>query len=269
MGRPVPHRQFDGKIHLERVSKKRYIQKCTAHTNFCDDALINSEITTGEWKKLVVSDLQLNVRELKQLIFENYDLDMAVLDRLEFQYQSKIGRNGNEKTMIIKDDEHVINMIQRRVQNDPDLPKVSIAIEDIILKVRMKLGDEVEEDASCDSAFMLIAMRRVGAAIRRAYHWMPMHLIIFLVMDNAGGHGTNAAIDEYTQMLKEEYNIEIIFQIPRSPYCNVLDLGVWMALQAVVERQHYLQRCSADALVNTVMRSWNDGNVDHAITKVF
>ena len=130
--------------------------------------MINSEITTGEWKKLVVSDLQLNVSELKQLIFENYDLDMAVVDRLEFQYQSKIGRNGNEKTMIIKDDEHMINMTQRRVRNDPDLPKVTIAIEDINLKVRMKLGDEVEEYASCDSAFMLIAMRRIGAAIRRA-----------------------------------------------------------------------------------------------------
>ena len=84
-----------------------------------------------------------------------------------------------------------------------------------------------------------------------------------------GGHGTNVAIDEYTQMLKEEFNIDIIFQIPRSPYCNVLDLGVWMALQAVVERQHYLQRCSADALVNTIIRSWNDGKLDHAITKVF
>ena len=46
---------------------------------------------------MVVSDLQLNVSELKQLIFDYYDLDMAVVDRLELQYKSKIGKNGNEK----------------------------------------------------------------------------------------------------------------------------------------------------------------------------
>ena len=88
-------------------------------------------------------------------------------------------------------------------------------------------------------------------------------------MDNAGGHSTNTAIATYTKMLEDDYNIEIIFQIPRSPYTNVLDLGVWMALQAQVERQHYLQRCNANALVNTVMRTWNEGHLDNAITKVF
>ena len=48
-----------------------------------------------------------------------------------------------------------------------------------------------------------------------------------------------------------------------------MDLGVWMALQAQVERQHYLQRCNVNTLVNTVMRTWNEGHLDHAITKVF
>lgn len=49
-------------------------------------------------------------------------------------------------------------------------------------------------------------------------------------MDNAGGHGTHEAIRSYTKTLEEDYNIEIIFQIPRSSYTNVLDLGVWMSL---------------------------------------
>ena len=88
-------------------------------------------------------------------------------------------------------------------------------------------------------------------------------------MDNAGGHGTNVAIESYSKTLLDDYNIEIIFQIPRSPYTNVLDLGVWMSLQAAVERQHYLKRCNADALVNSVMKTWNEGHLDHSITKVF
>ena len=48
VGRPVAHRQFDGKFFLERVSKTKYITMCTAHTNFSDDALVNAEIKNGE-----------------------------------------------------------------------------------------------------------------------------------------------------------------------------------------------------------------------------
>ena len=112
-------------------------------------------------------------------------------------------------------------------------------------------------------------MDRVGEAIRKAYYWVPTTEKFYLVMDNAGGHGTTEAKDNYVGMLLDKYNILVIFQIPRSPYTNVLDLGVWMALQAAVEREHYLKRCNATALVNSVMKTWVDGHLDHAITKVF
>ena len=46
------------------------------------------------------------------------------------------------------------------------------------------------------------------------------------MIDNTGGHGTNDFVQEYTARLRTEYNIEIIQQIPRSPFTNVLDLGV-------------------------------------------
>ena len=88
-------------------------------------------------------------------------------------------------------------------------------------------------------------------------------------MDNAGGHENSDAIISYTKTLKDEFNIKIIHQVPRSPYTNVLDLGVWMSLQAAVKRQHYLKRCNANALVNSVMRTWTKGQLDHSITKVF
>ena len=55
-------------------------------------------------------------------------------------------------------------------------------------------------------------------------------------MDNAGGHGSNEVITTYSKTLHEQYNIEIIHQTPRSLYTNVLDLGIWMSLQVVVER---------------------------------
>ena len=42
-----------------------------------------------------------------------------------------------------------------------------------------------------------------------------------------------------------------------------------MALQAAVEREHYLKRCNASALVNSVMRTWEDGDLDGVIAKVY
>jgi len=50
---------------------------------------------------------------------------------------------------------------------------------------------------------------------------------IYLVMDNAGGHGTNNAVEDYTRCLKEEHNITIIQQPSRSPHLNALDLEPW------------------------------------------
>ena len=88
-------------------------------------------------------------------------------------------------------------------------------------------------------------------------------------MDNAGGHGTKECIVEYRTMLLTDYNIIIIFQIPRSPYTNVLDLGVWMSLQSIVERKHYLKRSTTQALTNTVMDTWNSTDLDTMLTNVF
>ncbi len=67
-------------------------------------------------------------------------------------------------------------------------------------------------------------MPRIGAAIRQKMNWVPENETIILIMDNAGGHGTIEAIQQYTRHLLENYNIEIIHQPPRSPETNPLDL---------------------------------------------
>jgi hypothetical protein len=68
--------------------------------------------------------------------------------------------------------------------------------------------------------------------------WIPMEMPIYLILDNAGDHGTRAAREEYTRRLRNEYNIKIKFQPACSPEVNALDLGIWMSLQSVVERMH-------------------------------
>lgn len=63
----------------------------------------------------------------------------------------------------------------------------------------MPAGTEVYKDTTCDSSFMLKHIHDIGKAIRKSYHWVPREDTIYLIMDNAVGHGTNATKTEYTK----------------------------------------------------------------------
>ena len=71
-----------------------------------------------------------------------------------------------------------------------------------------------------------------------------------------GGHGTNKAKAEYEMILKREYNVEIVWQIPNSLETNMLDLGTWMAVQSVVERNHRLKVMQPDVLAETIQKTF-------------
>eukprot|EP00985_Skeletonema_marinoi_P019119 scaffold10860_cov148-Skeletonema_marinoi.AAC.1 len=47
----------------------------------------------------------------------------------------------------------------------------NLALGGYTLKVQYKRGDTREVDISCDSAFMLCVMRKVGQAIHDKYYW--------------------------------------------------------------------------------------------------
>ena len=61
-----------------------------------------------------------------------------------------------------------------------------------------------------DRAYRLVATRRVGVAMRLKFHWLHMNVIIYTVLDNAGGHGTNLCVAQYTAMLRDDFNITLI-----------------------------------------------------------
>jgi len=52
VGRPIKDRGFDGRIHMERVSKTVKVKKMTAHQIFCDDVIINQQIKQRSWRDL-------------------------------------------------------------------------------------------------------------------------------------------------------------------------------------------------------------------------
>jgi hypothetical protein len=79
------------------------------------------------------------------------------------------------------------------------------------------------EDVNCNSEFMLEHMDSIGKAIRESHHWIPAEEPIYLIMDNAGGHGTNDAIEQYVSALWQSYSVKIIHQVDRGPEMNLLD----------------------------------------------
>ena len=110
-------------------------------------------------------------------------------------------------------------------------------------------------------------MLSIGAKIRSKMHWIEGP--IYLIMDNAGGHGTRDAIDEYVDDLATEYNVHIVWQIPRSPETNLLDLGIWNSLQSHVDRVFRGNKQDVQALARTVMTAWESYYTEDVFERVF
>jgi hypothetical protein len=51
-------------------------------------------------------------------------------------------------------------------------------------------------------------MPEIAEEIQQNLYWFPPQETVYLVMDNAGGHGTREAREAYTTQLLENYNIE-------------------------------------------------------------
>jgi hypothetical protein len=105
---------------------------------------------------------------------------------------------------------------------------------------------------------MLEKMPIIGAKIRRKMPFIPQDTTIDLIMDNAGGHGTQEAIDEYTVRLQREFNIRIKHQAPWSPETNALDLGIWCSIQSAVEKLHRNRQRGPDTLAASVRDAWEN-----------
>ena len=132
----------------------------------------------------------------------------------------------------------------------------TLTLDDIKLLNKRPAGTIITTDVNCDSDYMLRTMPKVGAAIREKMPWVPREQPIYLQMDNAGGHGTKAAVGEYTQLLIDWHNVHVIHQSPRSPDVNALDLGLWRSLQRGVEKRHRDKRADPNIIADSVNEAW-------------
>jgi hypothetical protein len=89
-------------------------------------------------------------------------------------------------------------------------------------------------------------------------------------MDNAGGHGTDEAWEAFTKDLEVSCKLWIIRQCPRSPETNLLDLGIWMSIQAAVEKAMlYMKRGDIHALAVAVKNDWDTRLSEKAFKNVY
>lgn len=255
---------FNGRVALKRVSREKRVKRMTSNQKFSPDVKINDCIKKGEWKSFYVEGM--TAEELIDIISEYYDLSKHVTDRLELNYTfNKQVRNA--RPIAISRDEVVL--YPGRKKKNSQNQSVAVTLNDLNLCVRYQQGDTVEEDVTCDSQWMKDNMDEIAQSIRDAYHWVKDEDTIYLVMDNAGGHGTDECVKEYTQNLLDKYNIEIVQQVARSPETNVLDLGIWMSLQSSVEKKHKGRCCNPKVLNKTVMEVWEEVASVEAFENVF
>lgn len=266
VGRPIPHRNFDGNIFLESVSKTEYVTKATAHTNFTDDTIANNMLKGGKWKHLFDTN-DIEVDEVLRPISYSYALDDSIMDRMELYYTTKIGSNGNTKNVALDRDTMILEY-KIRTHDDKNVPHRTINISDLQLQVRKCVGDFYEEDCSCDFIYMKESMIRVRAAIHDKHHWIPIKQKYFLVLDDAGDYGISETIEYYKNESLTIFNIEIIWQIPHSPYRNVLDLKIWMAFQAIAERRYFKKWCTTEPLDRTVRHTWEGTDLNHQMKNI-
>ena len=66
-----------------------------------------------------------------------------------------------------------------------------------------------------------------------------------------------------------DFNIKLVFQVPRTPHSNVLDLGICCGLQADVEKTYYMRRYTVDTLFRSVYETWEKEGLNEIITKAF
>ena len=175
---------------MECVSKTQEVKKIIVHQKFYDDIIINQQIKQGSWRDLHCEGC--TVEEMRDSMQEQYALDDATVDRIEFIFKTKIGGRGNTKDVSISEGELTGEI---RTEDSSAIPARALTIDDLTIKVRHRRGDTIKVDCNCDSDYMLGVMDRVGASIRSSYHWIAPADYCYLVMDNAGGHGSDDSIE--------------------------------------------------------------------------
>ena len=249
--------KMDGNILLQRVSKKIATKRRSMNQKFSTYFENNNRIKSGQWRSLYPTVGDISISDFMYLIATVFELDEAVGERLVLSYHTHIMTKKTnqikrvQKTLTCDDGLTLQNRMLNDKKNGELVPRM-IKLADLNLRVQIPCKELVDRDVSCDSVFMMDNMHLIGKSIRDAYSFLDSKTPVYLFMDNAGGHGKTVVKAAYMKILKDSYNVHIEWQVPHSPETNMLDLGVWMALQSRVEDIHKRKVMKHDDLAKSV-----------------
>ena len=153
-------------------------------------------------------------------------------ENLIFRYTT-LTNNNKEKVVTLTTKE--FKKMKKNIMRKKNETEKNLQDTDLTLSVLQPENTEVKNDISCDSLFMMKHIQLIRREIWKAHPHVQSYIHIYLWMDNVWGHGKDQIKDEYLDILKNEFNILIEWQIANSHELNMLDLGMFMALQSLVE----------------------------------
>ena len=254
---PDESRNFDGKILMKRVCEQYVTTKNSYNLHVASQYELNYELKRNEWRNLFDVDDDLSdmlVHEVLDMIRDAYMIDPGHEICFSYKTYSATGKSYTWKRLKVGDgfflkNRHICSK-SGRLRN--------LKVEDCILHRFLHAGMTLERDTTCDSKFMMTHIRLIGESIRKKYYWVEDLVPIFLIMDNAGGHGTTDTKEEYERILLDEFNVRIIWQVANSPETNMLDLGAWMSVQSHVEGIHKHQVMQNDVLAESCVYAFGE-----------
>ena len=260
VGVPNPSQGFDGKIYMECVCDEVACGRNSYNQNISDYYEVNHALKRCEWlenfqpysryKELMVLDALETIRDV-------YELDRDKEFVFSYKHYSSTGKTF-KWIRLRADDGYLVK--GKSIRTKKGILR-DLKFTDLILHRNICRGDTLIRDVTCDSTYMLSHIYNIGKAIRSSYHWVDEKDPIYLIIDNAGGHGTNEAKATYVKTLKEKFNIDIRWQVPNSPELNMLDLGVWVAVQSEVESIHRSKVMKNDVLAKSIDEGFEKVNV--------
>jgi hypothetical protein len=95
-------------------------------------------------------------------------------------------------------------LLANRFVKQQDGSDRKLTIKDLEVHVCIVHDTLLEEDITCDSSFMLDTMYEIGITVCAAFHLVSQDDPIILIMDNAGGHGSDDTKKEFVSELKND-----------------------------------------------------------------
>ena len=114
-------------------------------------------------------------------------------------------------------------------------------------------------DCNVNGAWMRACLvDRVAPAIRAHYKHVGATETIYLIIDNAGGHGSE---ENWTQMIKEmreKHRIALTRQPPNSPDLNWCDRGGWRSMSNLISKLARAMRRDKEVLWRCMEKGYEE-----------